>query len=208
MPKEWKINSMRRDPRSKIIACKFCFSRPTKWYKLMSTTVYRCEKHKTLIDSPVYDQGSVSSKGECIGMEFNPTFEVGSQLQIDYFRKSGSKYNLEALEKETADCKDNKAHSWIEPGDPELLDKLKIIVEHLKKEHPILYSNQTYNDEKGEHTLLLDYPEQYHLLELSKRAVTEHFKYFIPKELVGTNFSAKELREKVDSGQWGVSNER
>lgn len=191
MPKEWKINSQRRDPNSKIICCKYgC--KPTRWYKLMTTTVYRCEKHKTMIESPVYDQGKLSSKGECIGMEFNLAFEAGVQREQDYFRKSGKKFDLEALEHELTLCKDD--HKWIKEE-----KEIKGIVDHLREKHPILFSHQTYYDEKGEHNLIAEHPDEYFLCKISQDQIHDHYQYTIPPEYIGTDLSASDLKLGVRS---------
>lgn len=195
MPKEWKIKSQRKDPHSKLLQCKFCYSKPTRWYKLMSTTVYRCEEHKTMIASPVYDQGRISSHGECIGMEFNPTFEVGVQREIDYFRKSGKTFNIKALDAELKACKED--HTWIK-DDSNKDEEIKKLVEHLRVKHPIVFSHQTYYDEDGtEHNLIMEHPDEYFLCKISQDQIIDHFKYIIPTELVGTDFSANDLKLKL-----------
>jgi len=197
MAKEWKIKSERRDPDSGM-RCKICKGKPTRWYKLMSTTVYRCEDHKTMIASPVYDQGKISSRGELIGMEVNPTFESGVTKVKDYMQKSGNIPNVKLLEEETLGC--SQDHSWIERDDPDFEQKVKEFSDkHLRKKHPILFSTMTYYDKKGEHNLLIENPEEYFLCKISKEQVSDNFPKAIPTELVGTEFSAKDL---VKENRW------
>lgn len=192
MTKVWKINSKRKDPDS-IMRCKMCGGKPTRWYKLMSTTVYRCEKHKSEIVSPVYDQGKISSRGELIGMEINPTFEVGVALITDYIEKSGHQFDHEGLHKELMSCNDD--HSWIDRSDPDYENKVKKFINtHIRSKHPLLFSFSTYNDEKGEHNLFVEHPEQYFLTGLSKKEVTENFSSPIPDDLVGMDVSAEDMR--------------
>ena len=191
MPKEWKINSQRKDPASNM-RCKVCKGKPTRWYKLMSTTVYRCEEHKKEISSPVYDQGKISSRGELIGMEVNPTFEGGISKVTDYLEKSGQKVDVKALEHETRSCKED--HSWITKDDPDHNEKIKQWADtHLRKCHPLLFSTMTYYDDKGEHNLIIEEPEEYFLCKLSKDQVSDHFVKPIPPDLVGMDISAREI---------------
>lgn len=191
MPKEWKINTQRRDTESGML-CKVCHGKPTRWYKLMTTTVYRCEDHKTMIQSPVYDQGKISSRGELIGMEVNPTFEAGVSKVQDYTQKSGKIINVKQLEEETINCKDE--HLWIERNDPDFEKKVKEFTDkHLREKHPLLFSVMTYYDQTGEHNLIMENPEEYFLCKISKDQVSAKFTKSIPPEFVGTEFSAKDL---------------
>jgi len=195
MPKEWKIKSQRKDPVSLIIHCKFCTTKPTRWYKLMTTTVYRCEEHKKMISSPVYDQGKLSSKGECIGMEFNPTFEAGVSKITEYNNKSGQPPDIERLNKELNSC--TVDHEWIEQSDPEHEEKIKTwVVEHLRINHPFLFASMTYYDENGEHNLIFENPDEYFLTKLSKDQVTDHYQVTIPPELVGMDISSREIKQR------------
>lgn len=192
MTKVWKINSKRKDPNSRM-RCKVCGGKPTRWYKLMSTTVYRCEKHKTEIASPVYDQGKISSRGELIGMETNPTFEVGISLVTEYLEKSGIKFDKNKLYAEIGRCKDD--HPFIERDDPDYEKKVKELVDvHLRSKHPLLFLSTTYYDEKGEHSLYLEHPEEFYLTQMSKQEVTEHFSRAIPDDLVGMDVTAEDMR--------------
>lgn len=194
MPKEWKIKSQRRDLNSGM-RCKICRGKPTRWYKLMSTTVYRCEEHKKLIASPVYDQGKISSRGELIGLEVNPTFESGVTKVQDYMEKSKQILDVKLLQDEILSCKED--HLWIEPEDPDFEIKVKEFTDkHLREKHPLLFATMTYYDEKGEHNLIIENPEEYVLCKISKEQVSENFQKAIPIELVGTEFSAKDLQKE------------
>ncbi len=192
MTKVWKINTKRKDTASHM-RCKICKGIPTRWYKLMSTTIYRCEKHKKEIASPVYDQGKISTRGELIGMESNPTFEVGISKVSEYMDKSKVKLDtkgIEALNKELYNCKYCPNYK-IDMSDSNYEQKVKDLVSvHIRSEHPILFSISTYYDEKGEHNLYLEHPEEFHLTQISCDEITEHFTKAIPKEFVGTDVSA------------------
>jgi len=161
----------------------------------MTTTVYRCEEHKKMISSPVYDQGKLSSKGECIGMEFNPTFEAGVSKITEYNNKSGQPPDIERLNKELNSC--TVDHEWIEQSDPEHEEKIKTwVVEHLRINHPFLFASMTYYDENGEHNLIFENPDEYFLTKLSKDQVTDHYQVTIPPELVGMDISSREIKQR------------
>lgn len=194
--KEWKIKSKRKDPHSGM-RCKICKGIPTRWYKLMSTTIYRCEEHKTMIVSPVYDQGKISSRGELIGMEVNPTFEVGISRVVDYESKSGHKIDPKKMNEEMFSCKSCPSNI-IERNDPDFEQKVKDLVDtHIRKEHPLLFSYSTYYDEKGEHNLFIEHPDEFYLTQLSHNEVTEHFSKAIPRDLVGTDISAEQIKSGI-----------
>lgn len=188
--KEWIINSARKDPAS-AIRCKTCGAKPTRWYKLMSTTVYRCELHKKDLVSPVYDQGKISSKGEMIGLEVNPTFEVGISRMKDYEKKTNRSFtSYEQLEEEGRKC----PHDEILQEDPEWGFKLMEFIEHMRTDHPLQFSAITYTDESGEHNLYAEHPEEYFRTIQSVIEVKKYYSKTIPKDLVGTDVSANELR--------------
>lgn len=190
--KEWKINSPRKDPRSGM-RCKICKGKPTRWYKLMSTTVYRCEQHKREVLSPVYDQGRISSNGELIGMEINKTFEVGIAKVPDM-----KKEDVEALKNELFACKDiGIVHELISKTDPDWESKLKKLVHHIKEKHPLLYKYHTRYDSDGEHNLWLEDPDQYFMTQQSQTEILNYYKRPIPKELVGTDVSSADIQKGV-----------
>lgn len=180
-----------------IQRCKICKGNATRWYKLMSTIIYRCENHKNLVESPVYDQGKISSRGELIGYE-----EIEEEQGINYVsfyrEKSGKKFPSKEIEQENFDCIDcrNGKNDFLGKLETEGVRKfLKNYVEHLKLKHPKNHQMVTYHDDKGEHNLWLEHPEEFINTINSKAKIKEKYGRPIPKNLVGTDVSAREFRE-------------
>jgi len=181
-----------------IQRCKICKGKATRWYKVMSTIIYRCEKHKNNIDSPVYDQGKISSRGELIGYEDIVT-EQGTNLVSFYREKSGKNFPSKELEQENEkciECRTGKNNFMGNLKEGESIKKfLEEFVEHLKLRHPKNHSVITYNDDKGEHNLWLEHPEEFINTIHTKAKIKEKYGRPIPKNLVGTDVSAREFRE-------------
>lgn len=180
-----------------IQRCKVCKGDATRWYKLMSTVVYRCEKHKNQLDSPVYDQGKISSRGELIGYEEIET-EQGTNLVSFYRERSGKKFSSKELEQENIDCiecRSNK-NDFMDILEKEGTDKfIEKYVEHLKLKHPKNHQIVTYHDDKGEHNLWLEHPEEFKKTVNTKEKIKAKYGRPIPKHLVGTDVSAREFRD-------------
>jgi len=184
---EDKLNKMEVNKFYDHQRCK-CGNKPTRWYKLMSQTVYRCEAHKREIFSPVYDQGRISSRGELIGFEDHDIRkEQGTELVSQYRHRSKTNFQPYELEQENEIC--TEEHDFVLQDDPDWNEKLRFFIEHLRVKHPKNFKSVTYYENGIEHNLWLEHPEEYFATMESKANAGKP----IPKEFIGTDFSSIDL---------------
>ena len=96
----------------------------------------------------------------------------------------------------------NSRERIINTFDGKELDRLPIFdiihnmefIEHMRTNHPLQFSAVTYTDESGEHNLYAEHPEEYFRTIQSTNEIKKYYSTSIPKDLVGTDFSANELR--------------
>ena len=198
-PKVFKTGDDSFAIMQEVVTCavfgEICKVKPTRWYKLLGTTVYRCEKHKNDIESPVYDQGKISSRGELIGLENDPDEDQDVLLTKFYRQNSRSTVTTQELDEEVIACKEEDKHKNFRQDDPNSQQKLQDMVKHFEEKHPKLYASQTYYDSKGTHNIWLEHPEEYFKTVNLKEKFIKRYGRPIPKKLVGTDLSAKEFRE-------------
>ncbi len=159
-----------------------CGKLATWWFTLRTRKVFRCEEHRTDIESPVYDQGIIPKKG--IQTSDNDFY----QRVDDYIREGDEEkpnYSFDELLDETKDCDhctnlDLISHKYFESNNIEKRTIAEEVNKHIKENHPNLYNAYSTTKNGITHSFILEEPKDFfeNFMKLEKKIP-------IPERFVG-----------------------
>ncbi len=136
-----------------------CGKIATWWFLLRTRKVFRCEKHKNDIESPVYDQGIIPNEGI-------PTTDNDFHQRIDDYLRGGDSekpiYSFEELVEEIGDCEYcNKlgmiAKRFLESDSFSTKRSITFeVYNHIKNNHPKHHVQYTATKDGIEHSFILE----------------------------------------------------